>query len=134
MRPALLVAEREPDGALSTRKLVLETAKFNVMTAHSLSEAIEMLHLAAPALAALVVTSSLGPENDCATLAKAFKEAKPNSPVIYLAPSGVERCRWADHNLSSYEPDQLLSLIRDILGDPRTPPRATRKIHPSESI
>jgi hypothetical protein len=34
-RPTLLVAESEPVEALSVRKLVLETDKFNVLTAHS---------------------------------------------------------------------------------------------------
>jgi len=32
-RPTFLMAEPEPEQALSTRKLVLETAKFNVITA-----------------------------------------------------------------------------------------------------
>ena len=119
MRPTLLVAEHEPDSALSTRKLVLETAKFNVVTAHSLKEAEEAIRLMAPGLSGLVVTSTLGPENDCTTLAQVFKEARPHTPVIYLSPTGFQQCRWADHQLSSYEPDKLLNLARDLLGDPR---------------
>lgn len=119
MRPALLVAEHEPDSALSTRKLVLETAKFNVITAHSVPEAEEAMQLMAPGLAGLVVTSTLGPEDDCATLAKTFKNTKPDAPVIYLSPSGFQHCRWADHQLSTYEPDKLLNLARELFGDPR---------------
>ena len=119
MRPALLVAEHEPDSALSTRKLVLETAKFNVITAHSMPEAEETMRLMAPGLAGLVVTSTLGPEDDCATLAKAFKKTRPDAPVIYLSPNGFQQCHWADHQLSTYEPEKLLNLIRDLLGDPR---------------
>jgi DNA-binding NtrC family response regulator len=130
MRPALLVAEHEPDSALSTRKLVLEAAKFNVVTAHSLPEAQEATRLMAPGLAALVVTSTLGPENDCATLAKSFKETKPEAPVIYLSPTGFNQCHWADHQLSTYEPDKLLTLVRDLLGDPR---RYDRKNSPPDS-
>lgn len=120
MRPALLVAEHEPDSALSTRKLVLETAKFNVITAHSMLEAKDAMRLMGSGIAGLVVTSSLGPENDCATLAKAFKKEKPDSPVIYLSPTGFHECRWADHQLSTYEPDKLLGLVRELFGDPRT--------------
>ncbi len=119
MRPALLVAEHEPDSALSTRKLVLETAKFNVITAHTVSEAEEATRLMAPGLAGLVVTSTLGPENDCATLAQSFKKTKPNAPVIYLSPTGFQQCRWAEHQLSTYEPDKLLNLVRELFGDPR---------------
>jgi hypothetical protein len=44
-RPTLLVAEPEPSEALSVRKLVLETAKFNVLTAHSTREALDLFHL-----------------------------------------------------------------------------------------
>ena len=44
-RPAFLVAEPEPEQALSTRKLLLETFKFNVITAHSERETIDLLHL-----------------------------------------------------------------------------------------
>jgi DNA-binding NtrC family response regulator len=119
MRPALLVAEQEPDSALSTRKLVLETAKFNVVTAHSLPEAEEAMHLLAPGIAGLVVTSTLGPEDECASLAQSFKKTKPDAPVIYLSPSGFQHCKWADHQLSTYEPDKLLNLVRDLFGDPR---------------
>lgn len=119
MRPALLVAEHEPDSALSTRKLVLETAKFNVVTAHSLPEAEEALRLLAPGLAGLVVTSTLGPEDDCATLAKTFKKTKPDAPVIYLSPNGFAPCHWAEHQLSTYEPEKLLNLARELFGDPR---------------
>ena len=40
-----MVAEPEPLQALSTRKLVLETGKFNVLTAHSTEEGIDLLRL-----------------------------------------------------------------------------------------
>ncbi|HEX6878957.1 MAG TPA: response regulator [Terriglobales bacterium] len=119
-RPALLVAEAEPDGALSTRKLVLETAKFNVLTAHSAEEARDILHHHTRGLDALVITSTLGPENDCVEVAKVYKEEKPGSPVIYLSPSGNLDCRWTDHQLSTFEPEKLLQLVRSLLGDPRS--------------
>ncbi|HUR37187.1 MAG TPA: hypothetical protein VM009_05180, partial [Terriglobales bacterium] len=41
MRPIFIVAEPEPDQALSVRKLVIETAKFNVITAHDVDELME---------------------------------------------------------------------------------------------
>jgi hypothetical protein len=114
----LLVAEKEPENGLSTRKLLLETAKFNVITSHSAREAIESLQAFSTGLAALVVTSHLGPENECATVAKAFKAARPKAPVFFLSPSGLQSCEWADHQLSTYEPDKLLALVRNELGDP----------------
>ena len=41
IRPCFLVIDREFPGSISTRKLVIETAKFNVITAYSGKEAIE---------------------------------------------------------------------------------------------
>jgi len=41
-RPVFLVIEVEQPDGLSTRKLVLETAKYNVLTAHSGKEGIEI--------------------------------------------------------------------------------------------
>jgi hypothetical protein len=119
IRPALLVAEQEPDGALSTRKLVLETAKFNVITAHSPDEAREAIKVMAPGLAGLVVTSTLGSDDVCMSLAKVFKDARPDAPVFFLSPSGYQNCRWSDHQLSTYEPEKLLDVVRSALGDPR---------------
>ena len=39
LRPCFLVVDHEFAGSISTRKLVLETAKFNVITAYSYAEA-----------------------------------------------------------------------------------------------
>src|SRR5580693_3560560 len=41
-RPCFLVIDREFPGSISTRKLVIETAKFNVLTAYSGKEALEI--------------------------------------------------------------------------------------------
>jgi hypothetical protein len=43
VRPCLLIVEPEPAEALSTRKLVVETGKFNVITAYSGEEALASL-------------------------------------------------------------------------------------------
>jgi CheY-like chemotaxis protein len=117
MRPALLVAEREPENALTVRKLLLETAKYNVITAHSASEAIETIHTF-PAVAAAVITSNLGPEDDCASVGSAIGRTSPKIPIIYLTPSGLAECSWADHVLSTFEPGKLLNLVKELLGDP----------------
>jgi response regulator RpfG family c-di-GMP phosphodiesterase len=43
IRPCYLVLDREYPGSISTRKLVIETAKLNVITAYDVQEAIETL-------------------------------------------------------------------------------------------
>jgi CheY-like chemotaxis protein len=118
-RPTLLVAEREPLQALSTRKLVLETGKFNVITAHSTQEALDLFHLFPNISVAVLATD---PDNtiDCARIADAIKKATHRIPVIALSPVAADICNFADHTISSHEPETLLHLIRSLVGDPRT--------------
>ena len=113
----MLVAEREPVNALSVRKLVLETAKFNVLTAHSSREALEMIDVF-PGISGAIITSDIGAENNCVTIAHAVKKLRQEIPVIFLSPTGLADCKWADHVLSTYEPEELLTLVKSLLGDP----------------
>ena len=116
MRPTILVAEPEPLQALSVRKLVLETAKFNVLTAHTTAEGME-IYKAFPniALAVLVAEYDIG----CDQIAAAIKRDLPNVPVVVLSARDGFKCPGADHHLSSYEPDELVNLVRELVGDPR---------------
>jgi len=115
-RPTILVAEQEPSQALSVRKLVLETAKFNVLTAHSTREALDLFHLF-PNVSLAVLAGGQGV--DCDAVAKAIKTATEKVPVVFLHPQLSASCDYADHQLSSYEPESLLELSRQLLGDPR---------------
>jgi DNA-binding response OmpR family regulator len=116
-RPTILVAEQEPSQALSIRKLVLETAKFNVLTAHSTREALDMFHLF-PNISLAVL--AVGDGVDCDEVARIIKSATDKVPVVFLHPQTAASCDYADHQLSSYEPEKLLELIRSLLGDPRS--------------
>jgi len=100
---------------LSVRKLVLETAKFNVLTAHSTREAIDIFH-SFPNISAVIAVEADG--IDCEVVTTAIKEAAPKIPAIALSPRVGYRCAAADHHVSSYEPEQL-RLARELLGDPR---------------
>jgi CheY-like chemotaxis protein len=115
-RPTVLVAEKEPAQALSVRKLVLETAKYNVLTAHSTREALDIFHLF-PNISMAVLARGDGV--DCDEVAKAIKAATDKVPIVFLHPQIAAACRYADHQLSSYEPEKLLELTRSLLGDPR---------------
>jgi DNA-binding NtrC family response regulator len=116
-RPTLLVVELEPGSALSTRKLVLETGKFNVLTAHSREEAAELFDLGQRLTSALIVTSDI---KDYSALMEKVKKQRPGLPVILLSPSGNVDAKRADHQRSSHEPQELLDLCRNLFGDPRT--------------
>ena len=117
-RPTLLVAEPEPQEALSVRKLVLESAKFNVLTAHSTREALDFFPMF-PNISAAVLVGD-GPV-ECGVVADQIKGTVDGKvPVVFLSPRIGGICRSADYNLGSHEPEKLLDMLRSILGDPRT--------------
>ena len=115
-RPTLLIAEPEPVHALSTRKLVVETAKFNVLTAHSTQEATEILRLFPKINLAVLVESR---EINCESIAKRIKSKTAKVPIIYLHSAIGAVCDGADHALLTGEPEELVMLLRSLLGDPR---------------
>lgn len=115
-RPTLLVAEPEPGAALSTRKLVLETGKFNVLTAHSSAEAAEIFRTAPEIMSALIVVSELEGAQE---LVNEVKRQKPDAPVICLAARAGSRVEGAGYRLDSHEPEALMELCRQLFGDPR---------------
>lgn len=117
-RPTLLVAEPEPDQALSVRKLVLETGKFNVLTAHSTREAIDLFHLF-PNISAAIIAVGEGGALDCDKVLQTVKDATSKVPVICLSPRVGAMFKAADYTLSSHEPEELLTTMRSLFGDPR---------------
>lgn len=78
----MLVAEPEPQQALSVRKLVLETAKFNVLTAHSTGEAIDTFHLFPNVTAAILAGES---QIDCEKVASTIKGATDKVPIMAIS-------------------------------------------------
>ena len=115
-RPTLLIAEPEPSQALSVRKLVLETAKFNVLTAHSTREALDLFQLF-PNVSLVVLVE--GGRIECGQVAKTIKNTTSKVQIVYLHSAIGSRCADADHQLLAGEPEELLHLIRSLLGDPR---------------
>lgn len=115
-RPTLIVAEAEPGQALSTRKLVLETAKFNVLTAHSTEEALDVFQSFPNASC---VIAAEGETIDCERILKFARTIRDDIPLIALSPRQAFSCAFADHHVSSHDPEALVQLVRSLLGDPR---------------
>jgi hypothetical protein len=115
-RPTLIVAEPEPGQALSTRKLVLETAKFNVLTAHSTAEALDIFQSFPNATCVIAVE---GETIDCERVLQFARAIREDILLIALSPRHGFRCRSANHHLSSHDPEALVQLVRWELGDPR---------------
>lgn len=122
-RPTILVAEPEPLEALSTRKLVLETGKFNVVTAHSTREAIDLFNLF-PNINCVVLEN--GGAVDSREVARVIRTTSAKPPIISLDPRQAAKSTYADYTLSSHEPVELLELLRQLFGDPRNLDRLAR--------
>jgi len=118
-RPTFLVAEPEPEQALSARKLLLETFKFNVITAHTEIETVDLLHLF-PRIDAIILHCGI-PNFDAEKIIQIVKTATPELPVIALTPTEREYA-WADHIVQSHDPQELLQLVHRLFGDPRKHP------------
>jgi len=117
-RPTFLVVEAEPGNALSTRKLVLETAKFNVLTAHSWPEAHDLFELF-PHVDAVIVSKEVGNGTGCADFIKRVKQRNPPPAAVFLVPHHGPTCAGTDHTVSSHDPNALVELLRSLFGDPR---------------
>ena len=118
VRPIFLVAEIEPPEGLSARKLVLETGKFNVITAYSLEEALDTL-VVFPKVHGVILHTSICRDMECADVITEIKKKFPDMLVIALSPRMSQRYEAADETISSHEPQELLNLLRSRFGDPR---------------
>lgn len=112
IRPCFLVVDREFPGSISTRKLVIETAKFNVITAYSGTEAIETLE-AFPSIHGVVLDADVR-DIACEELVARFKAIKPGIDVVAISGPGGKACGSADHQLESFDPKVLLEILRSM--------------------
>jgi CheY-like chemotaxis protein len=112
VRPCFLVIDREFPGSISTRKLVLETAKYNVITAYSAREAIDTLRLF-PCVSGIILDKSIR-DMPCADLVREIRSFDSSKPIVLIAGPSSEACDDADYILEFYTPEALLELIRNI--------------------
>jgi DNA-binding response OmpR family regulator len=112
IRPCFLVIDREHWGSISTRKLVIETAKFNVVTAYSGAEALETL-VKYPGVDAVVLDAGIR-DIPCIEVVKQIKQRHPRTPVIIAGTLGHDYCPGADHYLETFDPNELLKLLQKL--------------------
>ena len=110
VRPCFLVVDREFSGSISTRKLVIETAKFNVITAYSGAEAVETLKRF-PAINGVVLDAGVK-DIPCNDLVVAFKKISAKIPIIAVGAPGEADCGKVDQYLASFEPVRLLEILK----------------------
>lgn len=124
MRPCFLVVDREYSGSISTRKLVIETAKFNVLTAYSSAEAIETL-ARYPRVDGAVIDAGLK-DMPCSDLVAELRKIAPELKIVAICPVGSPNCDGATEELESFDPKQLLGILQKFV------PRATKAIEKRE--
>ena len=107
LRPCFLVVDREQFASISTRKLVIETAKFNVITAYSSAEAVEALSKF-PGVDGAVIDAGMK-DMPCGDLVAQLKQMKPELIIVTI---GRYVCAEADHHLESFEAADLLGLLK----------------------
>jgi DNA-binding response OmpR family regulator len=112
IRPCFLVIDREFPGSISTRKLVIETARLNVITAYSGREALETFKRF-PAISGVVLDGGLD-DLPCADVARQIKALNPAMPIIVIAAPGFMDCPDADYQLESFDPAKLLETLKSI--------------------
>ncbi len=113
-RLAFLVVEAEPAQGLSTRKLLLESAKHNVVTAYSPDEGVKMFRRF-PKVDVVAIDGSFG-EAACAKLVSELKNHNHNIRVVAFIPNEGAHRAWADETVSSHDPAALLKLLQEMGG------------------
>ena len=128
MRPCFLVLDYDSPGNISARKLVIETAKLNVITAYSSREVIETL-ARFPGVDGVVVNAQRnGSRMTCAEIIAKLREVRSDVPIITVAATGNDPCGGEDFHVSSYDPRRLLSVLEHVV------PERTREIERNEEI
>jgi response regulator RpfG family c-di-GMP phosphodiesterase len=115
-RPCFIVIDHEFPDSISTRKLVLETAKYNVITAYSGREAVETLKLF-PNVSGIVMNEAVT-GMDCLALVKELRAIREDVLLIVTSSRGITDCVVADHQLQNFDPASLLGLLRRLVPNP----------------
>jgi len=120
IRPCFLVVDREFSANISTRKLIIETAKFNVITAYSGAEALETAERF-PAIDGVVLDIGLRDMSACDVVHQ-LKQRNPKLPIVVICLPDSDQCPEADHHLGFFDPASLLELLQKLR------PKATEEI------
>jgi len=112
MRPCFLVLDQEYPGSISTRKLVIETAKLNVITAYGAAEAVETFERF-PNVDGIVIDTELGGRT-CEQLIDQMQEIRDDVPIVTVSPGGNNPCGKEQYHVSNFDPRRLLDVLQDI--------------------
>ncbi len=112
LRPCFLVVDNEYPGSISTRKLVLESAKLNVITAYSPEEAMQTLDRF-PDVDGIVIDTQIQGRS-CSEIVKQIRGKHGTIPIVTVSPGGQDPCGEEQYHVSNFDPKQLLETLHKI--------------------
>jgi len=112
IRPCFLVVDNEYPGSISTRKLVLESAKLNVITAYSPEEAVRTLDRF-PNLDGVVLDTQIQGLS-CSEVVKQLRSKHARIPIVTVSPGGQDPCGDEQYHVSNFDPKRLLETLQKI--------------------
>lgn len=112
MRPCFIILDQEFPGSISSRKLVIESAKLNVITAYSQREAIETLERY-PRVDGIVVNAQMEGHMSCRQIIEKLRGIRSNIPIVTVS-AGGDPCDNEQFHVSSYDPRQLLDALEQL--------------------
>src|ERR1700759_2307867 len=110
-RVILMIEEEQPEG-LSSRKLVVETVKHNVLTAYNAKDGVDLLHRFPNVDAILVHSGQLAKRPRLLTEVRPLCPAKP---IVLASPFAEESRPEATFVVDSHKPQALLNLLAEDL-------------------
>jgi CheY-like chemotaxis protein len=112
-RPCFVVLDIDFPGSISARKLVIESAKLNVITAYSQKEAIETL-ARFPGVDGVVVNAQMEGRLSCRQVIEELRKVHSGIPIITVSSSGHDPCDGEEFHVSSFDPRQLLTVLEKV--------------------
>lgn len=117
VRPTIIVLDVPTEDTLSNRKLMLEIAKFNVLTAFTVQE---FLATAQKFDADAFVIDTLLPDPDVKGIGETLKQRFPRKPVVAVGAECTEI--QADRFVEVNRPERLCDTLRELVGEPKIIP------------
>ena len=104
----LMVEVEQPEG-ISSRKLILETARHNVLTAYSGDGAVNLLQPFPNVDLAIIHTELEGREFE--STVRRLKEMRPDLYIVAISPVDSDKLEGVNAVLPSYDPQELLEFL-----------------------
>ena len=117
VRPTIIVLDVPTEDTLSNRKLVLEIAKFNVLTAFTVQE---LIATAQKFDADAFVVDTLLPDPDVKGIGGMLKHQFPGKPIVAVGADNTEI--EADRFVEVNRPERLCDTLRELVGEPKVIP------------